>query len=231
MTEEKTEKKVEEEQEVQEGQEPDMTDQAEQTEQNMQNEAQEAPEEAEEAQEEVKEAEENEDKEQVSVESLTQELEETRTKMLRIAADAENFKKRMERDKAKLLKYAGENILRELLSTVDNLDRALEQGGVKGGDPAQKLEALLAGVELTQKGLHTMLERFDVTPLKALGKPFNPDEMDALTMEASEEVPNNHVVTEFAKGYTFKDRVLRHAQVVVSSGPAEKKEEEQKRTE
>lgn len=223
VTEEKTEKKVEaeiveEEQEVQEGQEPDITDQAEQTEQNVQNEAQEAP------AEDVKEEKEAEEKEQVSVESLTQELEETRTKMLRIAADAENFKKRMERDKAKLLKYAGENILRELLSTVDNLDRALEQGGVEGGDPAQKLEALLAGVELTQKGLQTMLERFDVTPLDALGKPFNPDEMDALTMEASEEVPNNHVVTEFAKGYTFKDRVLRHAQVVVSSGSAEKKE-------
>ncbi|MDU9048587.1 MAG: nucleotide exchange factor GrpE [Candidatus Electrothrix sp. Rat3] len=159
--------------------------------------------------------------EQVSVESLSQELEETRTNMLRIAADAENFKKRMERDKAKLLKYAGENILRELLSTVDNLDRALEQGAVEGGDPAQKLEALLAGVELTKKGLSTVLERFEVTPLDALEKPFNPDEMDALTMEASEEIPANHVITEFAKGYTFKDRVLRHAQVVVSSGPAE----------
>ncbi|WP_339138186.1 MAG: nucleotide exchange factor GrpE [Candidatus Electrothrix sp. GW3-4] len=166
-----------------------------------------------------------EEEEQTSVETLSQELEETRTKMLRIAADAENFKKRMERDKAKLLKYAGENILRELLTSVDNLDRALEQGAVEGGDPAQKLEALLAGVELTKKGLHTMLERFEVTPLDALGQPFNPDEMDALTMEASEEIPANHVVTEFAKGYTFKDRVLRHAQVVVSSGPAEKKEE------
>jgi molecular chaperone GrpE len=162
------------------------------------------------------------EEERISVESLSQELEETRTKMLRIAADAENFKKRMERDKAKLLKYAGENILRELLATVDNLDRALEQGGVEGGDPAQKLEALLAGVELTRKGLNTVLERFEVTPLNALGKPFNPDEMDALTMEADDEIPANHVVTEFAKGYTFKDRVLRHAQVVVSSGPAEK---------
>ena len=162
---------------------------------------------------------------EVSAESLSQELEETRTKMLRIAADAENFKKRMERDKAKLLKYAGENILRELLTTVDNLDRALEQGGLEGGDPARKLEALLAGVELTQKGLHTMLERFEVAPLESVGKAFNPDEMDALTMEASDEIPVNHVVTEFAKGYTFKDRVLRHAQVVVSSGPAEKKAE------
>jgi molecular chaperone GrpE len=160
--------------------------------------------------------------EQPDVETLQQELEETRTKMLRIAADAENFKKRMERDKDKLLKYAGENILRELLTTVDNLDRALEQGGIEGGEPEQKLEALLAGVELTQKGLHSMLERFDVTPLDSVGQPFNPDEMDALTMEASEEVPANHVLTEFAKGFNFKDRVLRHAQVVVSSGSAEK---------
>lgn len=185
-------------------------------------EAQEAPEEQEQSDAAADTAE---DEEQVSAESLRQELEETRTKMLRIAADSENFKKRMERDKAKLLKYAGENILRELLGSVDNLDRALEQGAVEGGDPAQKLEALLAGVELTKKGLHTMLERFEVKPLESAGQPFNPDEMDALTMEANDEIPANHVVTEFAKGYTFKDRVLRHAQVVVSSGPAEKKEE------
>ncbi|XOF34426.1 MAG: nucleotide exchange factor GrpE [Candidatus Electrothrix sp. YB6] len=159
------------------------------------------------------------------IKALQQELEETRNKMLRIAADAENFKKRMEREKEKLVKYAGENILRELLVTVDNLDRALEQGGAEGGDPEQKLEALLSGVELTRKGLHTMLERFDVSPLDSAGKAFNPDEMDALTMEASDEIPVNHVVTEFAKGYVFKDRVLRHAQVVVSSGPG--KEEAQ----
>jgi molecular chaperone GrpE len=154
-----------------------------------------------------------------TVDELQQELEETREKMLRVAADADNFKKRMERDKDKMLKYAGENILRELLNTVDNLDRALEQGSVEGGDPMQKLEALLAGVDLTRKGLASMLERFDVTPLDAVGKPFNPDEMDALTMEASDEVPANHVLQEFAKGFKFKDRVLRHAQVVVSSGP------------
>ncbi|MCI5222391.1 MAG: nucleotide exchange factor GrpE [Candidatus Electrothrix sp. AR4] len=167
------------------------------------------------------------DDQEPDIEALQQELEETRTNMLRIAADAENFKKRMERDKAKLLKYAGENILRELLITADNLDRALEQGGAEGGEPAQKLEALLAGVELTQKGLHTMLERFDVTPLESAGQPFNPDEMDALTMEASEEVPANHVLREFAKGFSFKDRVLRHAQVVVSSGSEEKSDKEE----
>ncbi len=161
--------------------------------------------------------------EEPDVETLQQELDEARDKALRVAADTENFKKRMEREKERLLKYAGENILREMLTTVDNLDRALEQGGAESGDPQQKLEALLAGVDLTRKGLDSMLERFDVTPLDAVGQPFDPDEMDALTMEASEEIPSNHVLKEFAKGFMFKDRVLRHAQVVVSSG-SEKKE-------
>lgn len=153
------------------------------------------------------------------METLLQELEETREQLLRVAADADNFKKRMERDKDKILKYAEENILRELLNTVDNLDRALEQGEIEGGDPQQKLEALLAGIDLTRKGLASTLERFGVTPLESEGQPFNPDEMDALTMESSDEVPASHVLREFAKGYKFKDRVLRHAQVVVSSGP------------
>ena len=156
-------------------------------------------------------------------ELLTKELEETRAKLdqvTRFAAEAENSRKRMERDKEKLLKYAGENILRELLNTADNLERAIEQGKVEGGEAEQKLAALLAGVELTKKGLDTMLERCGVTPVFSVGQPFNPDQMDALTMEASEELPANHVVKEFAKGYAFKDKVLRHAQVVVSSGPA-----------
>ncbi|MCW5199057.1 nucleotide exchange factor GrpE [Desulfobulbus sp. F4] len=157
------------------------------------------------------------------VAALTKELEDTRAKLdqvTRFAAEAENSRKRMERDKEKLLKYAGENILRELLNTADNLERAIEQGKVEGGDAEQKLAALLAGVELTKKGLDTMLERCGVTPVSSVGQPFNPDQMDALTMEASEELPANHVVKEFAKGYAFKDKVLRHAQVVVSSGPA-----------
>ncbi len=162
------------------------------------------------------------DEKEIDIDTLLEELNETRNQMLRVAADADNFKKRMERDKARLLKYAGENILRELLNTVDNLDRALEQGGAEGGDPQQKLDSLLAGVDLTRKGLETMLERFDVVPLDSIGQPFNPDEMDALTMEVSDEVPANHVLREFAKGFTFKDRVLRHAQVVVSSGSEEK---------
>jgi len=149
---------------------------------------------------------------------LQTELEQTKERMLRIAADAENYKKRMEREKEKMVKYAGENILRELLPTVDNLERALEQARTETEDADTKLASMLEGIELTYKGLLSVLEKFDVTPIESVGKEFNPDEMDALTMEADDEVPANHVLREFAKGYRFKDRVLRHAQVVVSSG-------------
>lgn len=151
--------------------------------------------------------------------ALEEELNEARDRMLRVAADAENFKKRMEREKEKLIAYAGENILRELLTTLDNLERALEQGRAESSDTEKKLSSMLEGVELTHKGLIAMLEKFDVSALDSVGQEFNPDEQDALTMEPSSEVPANHVLREFAKGYRFKDRVLRHAQVVVSSGP------------
>ena len=151
-------------------------------------------------------------------ENLREELDKTKEQLLRVAADADNYKKRMEREKEKMVKYAGENILRELLPTVDNLERALEQGRAESEDAQQKLDSMLEGIELTYKGLLAVLEKFDVKPIDSVGQPFNPDEMDALTMEASDEVPANHVLREFAKGYRFKDRVLRHAQVVVSSG-------------
>lgn len=151
---------------------------------------------------------------------LRRELDETRDQLLRVAAEFDNVKKRMERERSKLLKYAGENILRELLATLDNLDRAVAQGSTAADDDTQKLDSMLQGLELTRKGLVSTLERFGVEPLAAVGLPFNPDEHDALTMEASDEIPANHVLREFARGYRFKDRVLRHAQVVVSSGPS-----------
>ncbi len=156
---------------------------------------------------------------ETEAEALQRQLTETRDQLMRVAAEFDNYKKRMERERGKLLKYAGENILRDLLTTVDNLDRAVEQGGTAAGDDAKKLESMLQGLELTRKGLVATMERFGVEPLAAIGLAFNPDEHDALTMEASDEVPANHVLREFAKGYRFKDRVLRHAQVVVSSGP------------
>jgi len=152
-------------------------------------------------------------------EALQQKIEATQEQLMRVAAEFDNYKKRMERERSKLLKYAGESILRDLLATLDNLDRAMEQGSAASVDEGKKLQSMLEGIELTRKGLVATLERYGVEPMIATGLSFNPDEHNALTMEASDEMPANHVLREFAKGFRFKDRVLRHAQVVVSSGP------------
>ena len=138
--------------------------------------------------------------------------------VLRVAAEFENYKKRMQRERSALLKYAGENIFRELLPVVDNLERAIGQGIVDGVDSEQNLAALLEGVQLTLKSLTGTLEKFEVKPIESIGEPFDPNVQEALTMEASDIVPANHVVSEFEKGYRYKDRLLRAARVIVSSG-------------
>ncbi|MBU0966460.1 MAG: nucleotide exchange factor GrpE [Proteobacteria bacterium] len=136
---------------------------------------------------------------------------ETADKLLRLAAEFENYRKRMERDRALALKYAEEQVFKELLPCIDNLERAIEQGRKtnNAGD-------LLAGVELTYKGLMTALEKFELVPMQSIGAPFDPNIHEALAMEASGEVDPNCVLREFEKGYKYKDRLIRPAKVVVA---------------
>lgn len=135
--------------------------------------------------------------------------------VLRLAADFDNTRKRLERDKNTLLKYAEENILKELLPSIDNLERALEQGTMAESD------AFLEGVELTHKGLLGTLDKFGVTPIVSIGEPFDPNIHEALAMEESDEIPANTVVKEFQKGYYYKDRLLRAAKVIVAKKAGE----------
>ena len=92
-------------------------------------------------------------------------------RMLRLAADYENYKKRNERERATAMKYAGEQIFREFLPVVDNLERAVSQGEIEGNDVSKKLAALLEGVELTLKGLCSSLEKFEVKAKDSLSIP------------------------------------------------------------
>lgn len=148
------------------------------------------------------------------------ELAEYRDKMLRAAADFDNYKKRMERDRNAAMKYAGEHILREMLPVVDNLERAIAQGVMAENAAEQKLAALLEGVQLTLKSMLAVLEKFEVKAIESVGRPFDPNLQEALVMEPSDVVPASHVVSEFEKGYYYKDRLLRVAKVIVSSGKA-----------
>lgn len=173
---------------------------------------------------EVEEAQSEEGEEEVEVEVLDElevaqeELGKQKDQVLRIAAEFENYKKRMTRERNTAMKYAGEHILREMLPTLDNLERAIAQGEAKNVDAEQALSSLLEGVKLTLKSLVTSLEKFEVTAIDSIGEPFDPVNQEALTMEPSDTVAANHVLNEFEKGYQYKDRLLRAAKVIVSSG-------------
>jgi len=138
-------------------------------------------------------------------------------KLLRLAAEFENFKKRIEREKQNALKFAEESIIRELLPTLDNLERALELGA-----QSDDRQALLDGVEMTRKGLLASLEKFGLQQMQSEGGPFDPNFHEAMTMEPAGDIPANHVKKEFQKGYMYKDRLMRAAKVIVSVGEGNK---------
>ncbi len=175
---------------------------------------------------EIQEPEKERDMEKELVDALV-EAADLRDKMLRAAAENENFKKRIERERSASLKYAGEQIFREMLPVVDNLERAIAHQGEAVADSAEKtLGALVEGVGLTLKSLITTLEKFQVKPIESVGEKFDPKHHEALTMEVSDTIPETHVVNQFEKGYYYKDRLLRAAKVTVSSGKKETGSEE-----
>ncbi len=138
-------------------------------------------------------------------------LQESEDKILRLAADFENARKRLEREREISLKYAEENILKDLLPGIDNIERAMDQG-----KEANNVESLLQGVELTRDGLLTTLEKYGVKAIDSVGRPFDPNLHEALAMEETDKMEPNLVLREFQKGYLYRDRLLRPAKVIVS---------------
>ncbi|MDF1578003.1 MAG: nucleotide exchange factor GrpE [Desulfurivibrionaceae bacterium] len=152
-----------------------------------------------------------------ALEKVREEAREARDQLLRMAADFENQKKRLQREKEAALKYAEENLIREILPSIDNLERAMNQD--RNSDDFGK--QLLEGVKLTRAGLLESLAKVGLKPLDSVGEPFDPNYHEALAMESSREVPEQRVKAEFEKGYMFKDRLLRAAKVIVSKGDVE----------
>jgi len=145
------------------------------------------------------------------LEEKTQEAEENYTRLLRLAADLENLKKRQERERGELLQFANENLIKELLPVVDNLERALDHGR-----QLEAPEALLEGVERVYQGFLKALERFGVTPFDSLGQPFDPAVHNAMMQEEAPGTPDGSVIKELQKGYHMHQRLLRPAMVVVA---------------
>ncbi|MCF8093984.1 MAG: nucleotide exchange factor GrpE [Desulfobacteraceae bacterium] len=166
------------------------------------------------------EAKEQQHKEPEEIEQLKNELAsakaeaaETYERLLRLSAEFENYKKRTQRQMDENKKCANEELLKDLLSVVDNLERALNVAGEKKTETDTNMAE---GIEMTLNEILKTLKKHNVTPVEAMGKPFDPTYHEALMQEETDEYPENTVIGEMQKGYVLHDRLIRPARVVVS---------------
>ena len=148
-----------------------------------------------------------------ALEAKTRELEGLRDSYLRAVAEFDNARKRAARDRDEYTRFANESLLRELLPVLDNFDRALQAAR---SEPAA---AVTAGVELIQRELLRVLEKFGVTPFSSVGQPFDPERHEAVAGVHTAAQPEMTVVQETARGYLLNGRVLRPAMVTVNMAP------------
>ena len=146
------------------------------------------------------------------------ELAEQKDSFVRLQAETDNFRKRLSREKEEFSQYANERLFKELIPIFDNLERALE-------DPSNDTKSLKEGLEMILKQFSAFLEKEKVEPIKAIGEKFDPMVHEALTSEEANEHEENTIISEFVKGYTINNRVLRPSQVVISKKPSPESEE------
>jgi molecular chaperone GrpE len=151
--------------------------------------------------------------------ALQAERDEIKDRMLRIAAEFENWKKRARKEQTDGEAKARESVLRDMLEVVDNLDRAAGAQAQASGNGHVDPAALLKGVNLVLRLFQQKLERYDVRAFEAQGQPFDPRQHEAISRVEHPEVPAGSVAVELQRGYKVGDRLLRPAMVSVSTGP------------
>jgi len=149
-----------------------------------------------------------------------EEIKQLQDRVLRLAAETENTRKRLERERSDGICFANESLIRELLPGLDNLERAIQHS-----EQQSDFESLLEGVRMTLKGFSDILAKFGCTPFEALGETFDPRYHEAM-MQQEAEGPENTVLQEFQKGYKLHDRLLRPALVIVSKSSRKEPVEE-----
>jgi molecular chaperone GrpE len=148
------------------------------------------------------------------VEEKEKEVKEHHDRLLRVAADFDNYKKRAAREKEEWVKFANEDLIKSILPFVDNLERALNHS-----EKTEDIQSLIEGIKLTIQQLLKILNKFGVSPIESLGKPFDPTMHEAMLVVETDQHEPNQVVEEFQKGYLLNDRLLRAATVSVSKLP------------
>jgi len=143
------------------------------------------------------------------------EAEQNKDLYLRAMADLANYRKRAQREKEDAIRFANDNLLREMIPVIDNLERAVEHAG-SGEDQDQNL---LEGVQMTLEQFRKVLESFGIKIVGSLGEVFDPNFHQAMGQMVTSEHPPNTVIQELQKGYTLNDRLLRPAMVMVAKAP------------
>src|SRR3989338_2104554 len=143
---------------------------------------------------------------------LAEEAAKYKDQYIRLYAEFENARKRMERERLEFIKYANEGLITEFLSILDNLERSVEAAQARHED----YEAFLKGVQMIMAQIHEMLKKNDVRPIEAKGLMFDPHRHEVLMQEETDGHAEGTVVDEFQKGYTLGDRVIRTSKVKVA---------------
>lgn len=150
----------------------------------------------------------------VDVRRLESLLAAERERMLRLRADFDNYRKRTERERAEIERFALADVLRELLPVVDNLERALSAPGMPAA--AGEDSDLRKGVEMIARQFQELLKRYGLVPIVAVGERFDPSVHEAVLQEESENVLTPTVAAELLRGYRLNDRLLRPSLVKVA---------------
>ncbi len=138
---------------------------------------------------------------------------------LRLAAEFENYKRLAQRDQRDQVKFANENLLKDLLPIVDNLQRAVDFAKSSAGT-----DQLIQGVQLTLKQFLETLSKFGVRQVSSVGEPFDPMRHQAVAKIESDNQPENTIIQEHQPGYLLHDRIVRPAMVTVAAAPREEGE-------
>ena len=157
------------------------------------------------------------------IEELKEERDEMNDRLLRKAADLENLRRRMDREKKRRHEAGKIAVLESMLEVVDDFERSLEaaQDLDDAEDAEAAYESLKGGVEMVFCKFQDQLQSLGVEPIEAEGKPFDEQLHEAMMRQPSDEVEPGTVLQEVRKGYTMGDRVLRHSRVVVAAEPSE----------
>lgn len=158
--------------------------------------------------------------EETEEEKLRAKVAELEDRILRNSAEFENYKKRTARHYDDMVKFANEKTISEMLEIVDNFDRALSQK-----EEELELASFKQGIALINSQMHDLLNRYNVTPIESLGKPFDPNFHEAMMQVESDEFEEGCVAFEMSKGYVMGNKVIRHAKVGVAKAKQEETEE------